>query len=154
MVENVVLGCTAMLNRSLVELIGSIPQDAIYHDWWIALVASAFGDIVPVKEHLVLWRRHGSNETEASNLRSVFWRALFNLFEARRRVQRVFQESRPRVAAFLSRYRDRLTADQISAAEAFLGLADRGFLARRLDIIRHGLFFVVPLRNAGLLALI
>jgi hypothetical protein len=72
----------------------------------------------------------------------------------RRRLLHLFAESRPRISVFLTRYRQRLSADQISAAEAFLKLPERGFLARRLDIVRNGLYFVAPLRNAGLIALI
>ena len=40
-VENVVAGCSAMINRALAEECLPIPQQAIMHDWWMALVAAA-----------------------------------------------------------------------------------------------------------------
>jgi hypothetical protein len=153
-VENVVLGCTAMLNRPLIELIHTIPPEALYHDWWIALVASAFGDVVSLAEPSILWRRHGSNESDHSDLRLILAKVLANPLAGRRRLQQLFSEGRPRVAAFLRRYGDRLRPDQKAAAEAYVRLLERGFLARRMDVVRHGLYFAAPLRNAGLLALL
>jgi glycosyltransferase involved in cell wall biosynthesis len=154
MVENTVRGCTAMLNRALVDAVGSIPAEAGYHDWWIALVASALGDVVLLNEQPILWRRHGSNESEISSIREVIRRALGNPSGARRRLARLFEEGGPRVAKFLELYRDKLQPDQVSAAEAFLNLSKRNVFGRRADIIRHELLFTARLRNAGLLALI
>jgi hypothetical protein len=58
---NLVTGCTAMLNEALA--VRSLPMDekTIMHDWWVALVASAFGEIVFLSEPLVKYRQHDSN---------------------------------------------------------------------------------------------
>src|SRR3569623_61880 len=39
---NYVLGCTMLLNRHLIYKICTIPASAVNHDYWIALVASAY----------------------------------------------------------------------------------------------------------------
>lgn len=155
MVENVVTGCTMMLNRPLVELSGTIPAAAVYHDWWLALVAAAFGDVIPVRRSTILYRRHGSNETGLLNIFQVYWSALSDRRTLRGKAGAYFIEERgPRVSAFLERYRDRLSPDQIRAAEALLGLLRRNPLSRRIEIVRHGLFFGAPMKNVGLIALI
>lgn len=64
-VNNNITGCTMMINRSLAEKIRTIPKEAIMHDWWIAMVASAFGKIAYINEPLMLYRQHGNNDTGA-----------------------------------------------------------------------------------------
>ena len=154
MVENVVLGCTMMLNRPMVEAAGEVPLAAVYHDWWLALVASALGSIVALPDAHIHWRRHGANDSEMSDVRAAFRKAVASPGAMRGRLRELLEASQPRVAQFLARYRDRLAPDQIAAAEAFLGLTRQGFLARRWRILRRRLFFVSPLRTVGMLALI
>lgn len=61
LVSNLVTGCTALINESLVTRSLPIPNKAIMHDWWIALVGSAFGKSVYINRALVLYRQHESN---------------------------------------------------------------------------------------------
>lgn len=153
-VENTVWGCTAMLNRPLIELVGCIPVTTLHHDWWVALVAAAFGDIVSLSDSHILWRRHGHNESEVSGINAVSRHAISNIKSAHQRLAELFEESRPRVRSFLERFREQLRASDIAAAEAFLDLPQHTPIERRLDIFRHGLFFGARLRNLGLLALL
>ena len=154
MVENVVWGCTAMLNRPLVELVGSIPVGAVHHDWWIALVAAAFGDIVALRESRILWRRHELNASPIANIDLAALWALSDIGSARRKLATLFAENRHRVELFLEEYQDRLSQNDVEAAKAFLRLPERSVFSRRMDIIRHGLFFGSSRRNLGLLALL
>ena len=154
MVENQVWACTAMLNRRLVELVGDVPDATIHQDWWIALVAAAFGRIISLDQPTLLWRRHSSNNSPVSELGDAAWHAVTAAGKARQRLAELFAESRPRVAAFLERFRARLQPDQLAAAEAFLSLPTMGPIERRLAILRHRLLFTSPIRNAGLLALV
>jgi len=71
---NVVTGCTALLNRALLQKALPIPSEALMHDWWLALVASAFGQIALVEEPGVLYRQHGSNVLGAQGLGLAYWR--------------------------------------------------------------------------------
>src|SRR5690606_2365429 len=61
LVSNVVTGCTALFNEELAALAAPVPQDAMMHDWWLALVASAFGRVSFIEKTLVDYRQHGSN---------------------------------------------------------------------------------------------
>ncbi len=59
--QNVVTGCTALLNRALVERCLSMPQNVYMHDWWIALNACAFGHSSVLRRPTVLYRQHEHN---------------------------------------------------------------------------------------------
>ena len=56
--------------------------------------------------------------------------------------------------AFVMRYRDRLKRPDVAALEALGELPSLGLVERRLAVLRHGLWFASPLKNAGLLALL
>jgi len=154
MVENIVWGCTSMLNRTLVDLTGEIPHEARFHDWWISLVAAAFGDIESLPVQTIDWRRHGANDSEITKLPEVVRRTVTGMPDMISRLARLLESSRPRVRLFLERYRGRLKADQIAAIEAFLDLPTLGLLARRRAVLQHRLFFTSRLRTGGLLLLV
>lgn len=59
--QNSVYGCTMMINKKLAEAVNKIPVEAENHDYWIVLVASAFGKIFYLNKRTVLYRQHGSN---------------------------------------------------------------------------------------------
>jgi len=61
-VENIATGCTVVFNRALLQLVNSAaPRRALMHDWWLYLVASAFGDVVFDRQSWILYRQHGRN---------------------------------------------------------------------------------------------
>ena len=70
---NVVTGCTALCNRALLQMALPIPAEALMHDWWLALVASAFGQIALVEPPGVLYRQHGGNVLGAQGLGWAYW---------------------------------------------------------------------------------
>lgn len=61
LIENSVIGCTCLFNRPLLYLAKNIPEEVIMHDWWIALLASSFGNIGFVNVSLVLCRNIACN---------------------------------------------------------------------------------------------
>lgn len=65
LVQNVVTGCTIIINKKLKDLSIPIPPEAIVHDWWTALVASVFGKMHYINIPTVLYRQHGQNDIGA-----------------------------------------------------------------------------------------
>lgn len=61
LMSNTVTGCTALMNRALLARSTPVPSQAIMHDWWISLVASAFGRRRFLTQSLVDYRQHGNN---------------------------------------------------------------------------------------------
>ena len=65
LVQNVASGCTMIMNRALFERAFPVPADAIMYDWWIMLVASAFGEIAYLNEATLQYRQHPNNSIGA-----------------------------------------------------------------------------------------
>lgn len=72
LVQNVVTGCTMMINRPLTRMAlkGAKAPEMIMHDWWIALVAAAFGEAVFVPQATIDYRQHENNVVGARNASS------------------------------------------------------------------------------------
>ncbi|WP_158559139.1 glycosyltransferase [Deminuibacter soli] len=66
---NQMMGHDAMFRRSLVQHIVPIPERMSY-DWWIAVVATCYGNIAAVPDFLVHHRIHGSNNFFSSGAAS------------------------------------------------------------------------------------
>lgn len=64
---NYAYGCTMLLNAALVNGV-KMPIDAIYHDYWIALVACIYGKAILLPQKLLGYRQHQLNAS--TNLQS------------------------------------------------------------------------------------
>lgn len=78
---NCVTGCTMMINQQLkAKLKLNLTKiDNIYlHDWWIALIASAVGKFIYIKEPTILYRQHNNNVegSKSDNLFTLLQRSL------------------------------------------------------------------------------
>jgi glycosyltransferase involved in cell wall biosynthesis len=60
----VVTGATMAFRRELVDLLLPIPADHV-HDAWIAFLLAAYGEILPIEEPLMQYRRHGRQQIGA-----------------------------------------------------------------------------------------
>jgi glycosyltransferase involved in cell wall biosynthesis len=69
LVQNFVTGSTCLANRRLLEAALPVPQQAVMHDWWLALCAAALGTIRFFPKTTVLYRQHGGNAVGAGG----FW---------------------------------------------------------------------------------
>lgn len=62
LVENICIGCTAAINKNLLNmLIQTVPQKEVMHDWWFYLTASCYGTVIYDEEPLVYYRQHENN---------------------------------------------------------------------------------------------
>ena len=64
-VSNLVTGCTACFNGALLEVGLPIPKRAIMHDWWLAMAAAAFGELVYLEDTPIAYRQHERNAVGA-----------------------------------------------------------------------------------------
>lgn len=89
--QNTVSGCVSMFPSDLLPTVLPIPNAAIMHDWWIALVAAAEGQITHIPDVTVLYRQHTANvlgapprftmaSYRASGLPFSLWRKAGNKF--------------------------------------------------------------------------
>ncbi|KAF0218732.1 MAG: family 2 glycosyl [Geobacteraceae bacterium] len=148
LVQNTVSGCTIMMNRALRDIALPIPPEAVMHDWWLALVAAAFGRIGHVSEPTMLYRQHGENDVGARQ-----W-SLFNLFRlvselgnSKRDIVRI----RKQAGVFLQRYSKLLSARNREMTGIYSRLGEQGCLMKRYYILKYGFFHTGLVRNVGML---
>ena len=68
--ENTVTGGVAMINHALAELwTGQENHALLKHDWYLALLATAFGKLIYIDQPTELYRQHSSNVLGARTLR-------------------------------------------------------------------------------------
>jgi rhamnosyltransferase len=70
--RNEVTGCALACNRNLLEIALPVSDQAVMHDWWLALCAAYFGRIAFMPERFVRYRQHGDNTIGAKS----FWHGL------------------------------------------------------------------------------
>ncbi len=73
-ITNVVTGCSALVNRALIERSLPIPAEALMHDWWLALVSAAFGGIGYSPQPCMGYRQHGFNVLGSQGVGLNYWR--------------------------------------------------------------------------------
>jgi len=129
--QNVVTGCTMLFNKSLAELVCRVPvmcKDIVIHDWWIALIASAFGRIEFLNCPTIDYRQHGNNSVGAVNIRNL--RYVLKKTFVNRDYKEGYWNSIRQTAFFFDSYGDLLTEDKIQVVKAFLATENKGKLIR------------------------
>jgi glycosyltransferase involved in cell wall biosynthesis len=152
LMESPVLGATTIVNRPLLDLALPFPAGASAQDWWLALVACAFGKIIFIAQPTIQYRRHDANDS-VSPLTTSFPHMLANLLRARDRVRFLLNNIVMQANSFSGRFSDQLPEADRQAVTAIAKLPGLGPLTARLVICRHGLFFNSKLKNIGLLLL-
>lgn len=120
--QNSVTGNTICANRSLIEIARPIPKESIMHDWWIAIVASAFGVVGKIDEPMVLYRQHGSNAIGAKKP------TLWNFSVQRRRLFRA--RLKLQAQCFLACYENFLDGDQRAIVHKWIEFIQGSFFTK------------------------
>jgi len=120
-VQNHVTGCTLAFDAELARRSLPFPADLMMHDWWIALLAAASGELVEIEETTLLYRQHeaqASGGVRAGRLARFWgllkrWTPLVALMEGRFRQSRALEtrlrerDLAPKAQAFLATYHRR-----------------------------------------------
>ena len=148
LIQNVVTGCTLMINRPLTALAleGADEEKMLMHDWWIALCAAAFGKSVFLPEATMDYRQHGGNVVGAKNpLNPAYVKGRL----AGGAIKKSLDDTAAQAAAFLKVYGGRLDAAQRETVEAYAKLPSMGKLARLRTYSRYGFWKKDPGRRAA-----
>jgi len=152
LVQNVVTGCASMFNRSLANLSIPIPPQAMMHDWWLALVASSLGALGKVETPTVLYRQHGANTLGAQ---PFSWKPSY----LSNRIKALFQPEGTIILKkfilqaqnFHQQYHQQIPSHHLEALIAFKEIKSKGFLSRRLTLLKYDLLRGQVLQNVGLM---
>ena len=128
LVQNTLTGCTAMYNRALAELLREEPPYMVMHDWWLMLVAAAFGKIGQLDEQTILYRQHSQNQIGAKNVNTLRYKLdrFFHGEEVRAALRQTYGQSE----SFLSVYGEMLSPDQRNLLRQYMETPKLSKLAR------------------------
>jgi len=155
LIQNHITGCTMIINRALRELSLPISNGVLMHDWWIALVAAAFGVIDSVPSATMLYRQHGGNVEGAKEWN--LWRQIKGMMKGfiqagndKGAGKAVLLRTQRQAGIFLDRYKDQLNKGTKAMVEAYATLDGMGCVVKRLYLLRYRFFQEGFWRNVAL----
>jgi glycosyltransferase involved in cell wall biosynthesis len=145
--QNVPPSNTMLLNRALVDLARPVPPEAVMHDHWISLTASALGHIVYLDSPTLLYRQHDDNIYGAFHYSSGA--LLGKLCRGPRKLRERFEQNIRQAAAFGKRFGAALPPRDREMLERLAEWDRLGFWARRKVLWKYRIFKCGLLRNLG-----
>jgi len=149
LMENKLIGCTVMINSALRKILQSrsLPSEARFQDWWLALIAASFGRIGYINEGTLLYRQHGGNVVGNTG----FLTYVKNRITSLRKQREALYSLQCQAGEFHEIYGDLLTEENRITIERFANLHTTGFIKRRLQILHYGYLKTGIIRNVGLM---
>lgn len=132
--ENTVTGGVAMMNHALAQL-WTDTDDIIMHDWYLALLATTFGQLVYIDQSGELYRQHENNVLGARTLskRMQKWLRPHLLFSSYWDLIRRSQRQAKKLLAM------ELLPEKRELIEAFVTIMEKNFRERWRLLKRYGL---------------
>ncbi|MEX0740020.1 MAG: glycosyltransferase family 2 protein [Pseudohongiella sp.] len=135
LLSNTLTGCTAMMNRALIEKALPVPAAAVMHDWWLSLIASAFGRRVYLDQALADYRQHDSNTIGAKAYTSPVLTHEFisklMMTTQSAETQKAFAEIAAQADAFVRRHGNEISALQRFVCRRIIALPNAGLWWQR-----------------------
>ncbi|MCG6867361.1 MAG: glycosyltransferase family 2 protein [Gammaproteobacteria bacterium] len=147
LMQNCVTGCATLINRALANLALPIPEDAIMHDWWLALHAVSDGRIEVLNQRTVKYRQHHANDTGAKEWKFEY--VLSNVIQGRKQLRSGLLKTRRQARALLES--GHLSGERYDTVSRYVGMYDLGWLGRRWECFRMGFYKYGFVRNVGLM---
>jgi glycosyltransferase involved in cell wall biosynthesis len=156
LVSNVATGCTVMINKKLRELSVPIPQEALMHDWWVGLIAVAFGRTDYVDDVTMLYRQHCMNVVGAKwdiSIKTIIQKILD--FKKLKQINRAhLLKTQKQAKTLAERYKVLLPAKKYEKIVAYSDLDSKNFIMKRYYIIRYGYWWAGFIRSLVLFTII
>lgn len=148
-VKNTITGCTTMINRALADFVHApLPEFFIMHDWWLGLIAAAFGRILPLmNSQPILYRQHGNNTLGAQD--ALSGRYIGNRLLHRQATRKRMEDTYRQADAFCRIYAAELSAEQADLLQAYCAIPMHNKVRRILDVLRLRTFQHGLLRRIG-----
>jgi hypothetical protein len=148
--ENKLIGCTVMMNEELVRKIDTLPTNARYHDWWIAMIASAFGHISYMPIPTLYYRQHSNNVVGNLSFSEYVKNRITSLQTQKEALDKTMQQAKE----FYQIFHKELKEEEKSQVYLFANLKNEPWIKRKIIIITQGYLKTGILRNLGILCLI
>ncbi|MCL2627449.1 MAG: glycosyltransferase family 2 protein [Oscillospiraceae bacterium] len=131
-------GSTVIYNRTLANLIQAVPDFIVMHDWWLALIAAAFGKIGVVNEATVLYRQHEGNDKGAKRVLSPVY--IFYVLTHLKKMAAMIDDSYKQAGAFLRLYEDKLPKDKYEMIQAYASIPRLSRIKRLKTVMKYKAF--------------
>lgn len=145
LVQNYVTGCTMMINRNLREMMIKC-QDyskVIMHDWWAAIIAAKYGNILFLDESTILYRQHGDNSVGAKQMN------LKNGINKFRYQKRDMKESIMLTRLQAQEFKNVYELHEDDFVSIYADLLNKNKLQRVFSFIKYGFWKSTFMRNIG-----
>ncbi len=152
LVSNVVIGCTMMFNKKLKELSLPFPQNALMHDWWLALVSVAFGKNEYIRETPIFYRQHQANVAGAKW--SLRFRSVISQIRNVQKHKDYLRASQEQAEAFVERYMHLLNKTDLRKIQIYSHLKDQNCLKKRYCIIRYQFWWAGFVRSLAMFVVV
>lgn len=123
LIQNVVTGCTMMVNKSLRDKMLEVEnyEDILMHDWWAFLVATRFGKVSFLAFQTIQYRQHANNGVGARDAKSPLY--LMKRMLQGEAIKESLVNTRKQAAKFVKEYKE--VEDSLASQYAKLGEKER-----------------------------
>ena len=151
-IQNTATGCTVMYNRALADLVTRVPEHMVMHDWWISLIAAAFGHMGHIDDCTILYRQHHENQVGVTDMRTWRYRLarLFNPAQVKADIAKTYPQARE----FLEFFAARLSPAQTALLKDYCAIPTRNKLGRIASVVHLGVWKTGFSRNVAYLLFI
>lgn len=150
MMENKLIGCTVMFNNELQKRMKTLPIHARYHDWWIAMIAAAFGYISYLPETTLSYRQHSNNLVGNMNFLSYVKDRITSIEKQKQSLHNIILQAEE----FYQIYHTQLLQKERKQVYILAHLEKENWIIRRFLLLKYGYWKTGILRNIGLLWLV
>jgi len=150
LMENKLLGCSVIFNKSTKDYLKDYSSEIRMHDWWIGLIASAFGKVIYIDEPLLKYRQHGNNAVGSISLWKYVLQNVNNLDNQRQMLYAIFKQG----SFFLNQYNDLLDKDRVEYLNIFSTIEEQSFFMRKYLFVKNKYRKTGLIKNIGMFLLV
>lgn len=150
LMENKMIGCTVMMNDALVSMLGTLPEHARFHDWWVAILAASFGHIGYCPITTMYYRQHGNNVVGTGGFSGYVKDRAATLKKQRENLLKTQKQAEN----FYEIYEKQLSEKDRKVIRCFAMLHEMNWFTRRWAVVRYGFLKTGIVRNAGVFVIL